>query len=223
VAISAGLPASGGVYVEDGRLIDDLDGEDASVLDLHTAPALPGSHNWQNAAAAYAAARAAGVPREAIAAAIGTFPGLAHRQQLVAEAEGITVVNDSKATNADAALRALVCYDDIYWIAGGRPKPGGLAGVEPALGRVARALLIGEAEEDFAAFLADHKVPTERCGDLETATAAALARARADGRPHPTVLLSPACASFDQFPNFEARGEAFMRCVRALTHGEAQA
>ena len=219
VGISATQPSPAGVYAEDGWLIDDLDGEETRVVDLRCAAALPGAHNCQNAAAAYAAARAAGLAPETIAAALLTFPGLPHRQQLVARKDGIAFVNDSKATNADAALRALVCYDNVYWIVGGRPKPGGLAGLEPALGRVARAFLIGEAADDFAAFL-DGIVPTDHCGDLATATAVALDHARAEGRPNPVVLLSPACASFDQFPNFEARGEAFAHVVAALLGGE---
>jgi len=215
--IAVTLPCPGGVWVEDGRLIDGLDGDGTMVLDLREAPALPGIHNWQNAAAAYAAARAAGVGREAAVAAIRSFPGLRHRQELVAEIGGIRFVNDSKATNADAAVRALACYRPIYWIAGGRPKPGGLAGVEPELHRVAHAFLIGEASDDFAAFLAAQAlpVPTTVCGDLDTAVAAAFEQAGGHGGDG-VVLLSPACASFDQYPNFEARGDAFVRAVRNL-------
>jgi UDP-N-acetylmuramoylalanine--D-glutamate ligase len=215
--IAVTLPSPGGVWVEDGRLIDGLEGDGTGVLDLREAPALPGIHNWQNAAAAYAAARAAGVDRAAAVAAIRSFPGLRHRQELVAEMGGIRFVNDSKATNADAAVRALACYRPIYWIAGGRPKPGGLAGVEPELHRVAHAFLIGEASDDFAAFLAAQAppVPTTRCGDLDTAVAAAFEQAGGNGGDG-VVLLSPACASFDQYPNFEVRGDAFVRAVRGL-------
>ncbi len=217
VPIAVTLPSPGGVWVEDGRLIDGLDGDGTQVLDLAEAPALPGIHNWQNAAAAYAAARAAGVGREAAVAAIRSFPGLRHRQELIAEIGGIRFVNDSKATNADAAVKALACYRPIYWIAGGRPKPGGLAGVEPELGRVAHAFLIGEASDDFAAFLAAQvpPVPTTVCGDLATAVAAAFEQAKGNGRGG-VVLLSPACASFDQYPNFEVRGDAFVKTVRSL-------
>jgi UDP-N-acetylmuramoylalanine--D-glutamate ligase len=125
-------------------------------------------------------------------------------------------VNDSKATNGDAAARALSSYDHIYWIAGGRPKEGGLAAVEAWLGRVRHAFLIGEAEEAFARAL-EGKVPVSRCGTLDCAFRAARATAEADAARAAVVLLSPACASFDQFANFEARGEAFRAMVEALS------
>ncbi|NBC31042.1 MAG: UDP-N-acetylmuramoyl-L-alanine--D-glutamate ligase [Alphaproteobacteria bacterium] len=217
IPISAAGRIAGGVYVDRGRLVDAMHGVPQTVLDLAEAPALPGQHNAQNAAAAYAAARAAGLERTAIAAAMRDFPGLAHRQEPVAEIGGIRFVNDSKATNAEAALKALVCYAPIYWIAGGRPKPGGLAGIEPGLANVAEAFLIGEAEADFTDFLVAHGgVPTTRCGELGTATRAAFEAARRDGREDAVVLLSPACASFDQFANFEERGAAFAETVRGL-------
>src|SRR5699024_9502265 len=141
-------------------------------------------------------------PRQ-IEAALAGFPGLAHRMERIGEAGGVVFVNDSKATNADAAGKALTSYDRIRWIAGGKPKAGGIEPLRPLFGRIAGAYLIGEAEEAFAATLG--ATPHRLCGDL----AAAVAAAAEEAQPGDTVLLSPACASFDQFPDFEARGEAF--------------
>ncbi|RMD61230.1 MAG: UDP-N-acetylmuramoyl-L-alanine--D-glutamate ligase, partial [Alphaproteobacteria bacterium] len=138
------------------------------------------------------------------------------RQERVAVIDGIVFINDSKATNVDAAATALACYDTIYWIAGGRAKDGGLAGLEAFFPRIVHAFLIGEAAADFAAAL-DGRVATTRCDDIASAVAAAHARARADAHPGAVVLLSPACASFDQFPDFEARGNAFRAAVAALS------
>lgn len=215
VPISGRQAVPGGVYVRDGVLIDDLDNQAVPALDLREVPTLPGQHNWQNAAAAYAACRRFGVDAPVIAACLRSFPGLPHRQERVARIDGVTFVNDSKATNADAAARALVSYADIYWIAGGRAKDGGLTGTEPYLDRVRHAFLIGEASEDFAAFL-DGKTPTTVSGDLGTAVRQAAEQAKADGISDAVVLLSPACASFDQFADFEARGEAFRQAVAEL-------
>ena len=178
-------------------------------------PALKGRHNWQNACMAYGAAQALGISEDAIAAAMRSFPGLAHRMQQVAKAGDIAFVNDSKATNADAAEKALSSFDNIYWIAGGIAKAGGIEPLRPLFPRVARSYLIGQAAADFARTLAG-AMPVENCGTLDHAVAAALRDARADGRPHPVVLLSPACASFDQYPNFEVRGEAFVMAVSQL-------
>ena len=144
-----------------------------------------------------------------------SFPGLAHRQELVVTIDGIAYVNDSKATNPEAAARALACYDAIYWIAGGRAKEGGLASLVPHLGRVRHAYLIGEAAGAFAAEL-DGVVPFTVASTLERAVAAAHLQAHRNGARDPVVLLSPACASFDQFRNFEARGDAFRALVEAL-------
>ncbi|HSO43848.1 MAG TPA: UDP-N-acetylmuramoyl-L-alanine--D-glutamate ligase, partial [Rhodospirillales bacterium] len=138
-----------------------------------------------------------------------------HRQELIAVIDDVAFVNDSKATNADAAAKALACYDAIYWIAGGRPKEGGLAGLEAYLPRIRHAFLIGEAAEGFAHTL-DGIVPTTFCGTLDRAVAAAAEAAAAEHETHPVVLLSPACASFDQFANFEARGDAFRALVQGL-------
>ena len=152
--ISAEASAPGGVYVQGGKLIDDLDGQARPVLDLAEMPRLPGRHNGQNAAASYAAARALGLDAAPRSPAIKSFPGLAHRQELIAEIDGVRYVNDSKATNADAAEKALACYADIYWIAGGQPKEDGIAGLAPLFPRIRRAFLIGEAAHAFAKTLA---------------------------------------------------------------------
>jgi UDP-N-acetylmuramoylalanine--D-glutamate ligase len=218
VPISGVGRAPGGVYALDGWLYDDMDGTQTRIFNLADAPRLPGSHNWQNAAAAYAAARSLGVAGEKAIAGIKTFPGLAHRQELVAVIDGIRYINDSKATNADAAARALVCYQDIYWIAGGRPKEGGIQSLSPLFKNIAHGFLIGEAEEEFAATLQGH-VPFTRCGNLGVAVAKATEMARAENRKSPVVLLSPACASFDQWDNFEARGDGFRKLVAALPGG----
>lgn len=215
VPISVREAVRGGVYVADDRLVDALDRSPAPVFDLREAPRLPGTHNAQNAAAAYAAARCAGLSAEDAIAGIRTFPGLAHRQELVDTIDGIRYINDSKATNADAAEKALACYEAIYWIAGGLPKAGGITSLAPYFKRLRHAFLIGNATGEFAATL-DGKVPYTRCGDLATAVAAASEQARGERVPGAVVLLSPACASYDQFPNFEVRGDTFRRLVGEL-------
>jgi UDP-N-acetylmuramoylalanine--D-glutamate ligase len=185
------------------------------VIDLKTIATLPGSHNWQNAAAAYLAATAMGLDRAAVVAGLRTYPGLAHRQELIATKGGVRYVNDSKATNADAAAKALACYDNIHWIIGGRAKEGGLAGLDPFYPRVRHAYLIGECANDFAKQLRG-KLPFTQCGTLDKAVAAASADARKERKPGATVLLSPACASWDQYANFEARGDHFRKLVLGL-------
>ena len=215
IPVSIEGAVEGGVFVRDGVLYDATGGADRPVLDLREAPALPGPHNGQNVACAWAAARAAGVSEDRLAAAIRSFPGLAHRLQLVGTIGGVRFVNDSKGTNPDAAAKALASYDTIYWIAGGRPKEGGLDAVDPYLPRVRRAFLIGEGAPKFAAHL-DGRVPHQRSTDLDAAVEAAYRAARDDGAADAVVLLSPACASFDQFANFEARGEAFVASVKGL-------
>ena len=216
VPISVTSRPAGGIWAENGCLIDASEGRPRCVFDLAEAPRLPGAHNWQNACAAYAAARAAGVEPAAAAEAIRSFPGLAHRQELVATVGGVRFINDSKATNADAAEKALACYQAIYWIAGGLPKAGGITSLEPHFERLRRAYLIGTATEEFAETL-DGKAPYIRCGDLAAAVAAAAADARRDGIAEAVVLLSPACASYDQFAHFEARGDAFRELAERLS------
>ncbi|MGP1396796.1 MAG: UDP-N-acetylmuramoyl-L-alanine--D-glutamate ligase [Inquilinaceae bacterium] len=216
--VSGQGPAKGGVYADNGVLMDALEGAARQIMDLRDIATLPGAHNWQNAAAAYAACRAAGVAATDIAQAMASFPGLRHRQETVAVINGVRFVNDSKATNPDAVAKALTSYKTVYWIAGGRAKPGGLDAIDAALDHVAGAFLIGEAEAMFADHL-NGKVPVERCGDLPSAIDAAYDAARRSPRPDPVVLLSPGCASFDQFANFEARGNAFAAAVAKLTNG----
>lgn len=177
---------------------------------------LLGSHNRQNACAAFAVCEAVGLTPQQIANGLRTFPGLAHRQQLVAEINGVRFVNDSKATNADAASKALACYDDIYWIIGGKPKAGGLDGLEAFMPRIRHAFLIGEAAGEFAAWL-DGKAPHTNCGNLNVAVERAALTAWKEGIKNAVVLLSPACASFDQFANFEERGDMFAALVGDLS------
>ena len=177
------------------------------------AAALPGAHNAQNAAAATAAARALGVDDATIAAAIASFAGLPHRQQRIAVQDGVAYINDSKATNADSTARALLCHDRVVWIAGGQAKAGGIDSLRPLLPRVAHAVLIGQDAPLLATTLAAAGVPYTQAGTLEHAVPAA--RRLAHALHAPAVLLSPACASFDQFTGFEARGDRFAQLVLA--------
>ena len=216
IGISGCDRVPGGVYAVDGVLVDDTDGRESQVMDLKENPCLAGQHNWQNAAAAYAATKSAGVRPLAVMACINSYPGLVHRQEPVAIVDGVGYVNDSKATNAEAAAKALACYDAVYWIVGGQPKAGGLQATQAQLGNVRHAFLIGEASMEFSQFL-DGRVPMTMSGDLKTAVtqAAKMAKKDTDGAA-PVVLLSPAAASFDQFGNFEDRGDAFRDLVEAL-------
>jgi len=215
VPISGERKAPGGVYAKGMQLIDDMDGEDVAVMELSTLLHLPGRHNAQNIAAAYATARSMGLETDVILQSIQSFPGLAHRQERLGELNGVAFINDSKATNAEATAKALVCYDNVYWIAGGLAKEDGLDSLVPLLEPVRQAYLIGEAAGAIATTL-DGKVAYQLCGDLETATEMALSVATTDGLAGATVLLSPACASFDQFRNFEHRGDAFRAIFERL-------
>lgn len=204
-----------GVYVAGGTLYDGVRARARPVTDLRHAPALLGQHNWQNAAAAYAATRCLGLEVPGIAAALGSFAGLAHRMEPLGTVDGIRFVNDSKATNPDAARQALGAFDDIFWIGGGRAKDGGFSALDGALGAVRQGYLIGEAAEAMAAELSG-QARMEICRDLDTAVRAAVRDARKSGAKDPVVVFSPACASFDQFANFVARGEAFRKIVAEL-------
>lgn len=214
-AVSVTHPLADGISAPDGVLRDRRDGHQVAEIDLRAMPALRGRHNWQNACMAYGAAKAMGIGVEAIAAAMRSFPGLAHRMQQVGQVGAVSFVNDSKATNADAAEKALSSFENIYWIAGGIAKAGGIEPLRPLFGRVARAYLIGQAAESFSATIGS-AMPAEICGTLEKALTAALRDATASGAGPAVVLLSPACASFDQYPNFEVRGEAFVNAVSRL-------
>jgi UDP-N-acetylmuramoylalanine--D-glutamate ligase len=192
-----------------------------SDVPLACGPTLPGAHNAQNAAAATAVARFFGVPDAVIADGLMTYPGLPHRQQLVATVDGVAFVNDSKATNADAAERALVCYDRVIWIAGGMAKEGGIEPLVPLFPRIARALLIGRDAPLFAETLMRHGVAFDSVSTLEAAVPAAFAAAKACNAP--VVLLSPACASWDQFTGYDQRGDRFAELARGLAHRSGDA
>jgi UDP-N-acetylmuramoylalanine--D-glutamate ligase len=211
VTISAAPSPLADVWVEDRLIV--ARGESERV-DLRQAPALRGAHNGQNATFAFAAARALGVNAAEIARAMASFPGLAHRMEQLGRLGRVLFVNDSKATNADAAEKALLSFDDMFWILGGKPKVGGVEPLRPLFPRVAKAYLIGAASDEFARTL-DGAVPFERCETLENATAAATRDALASDAAEPVVLLSPACASYDQFANFEVRGDRFRALVAA--------
>jgi len=217
--IAVGQPVTTGVYAIDGVLHEMEGGSELARIDLAGIGSLRGAHNWQNAAAAYALARSQGLA-SAATQGLKSFAGLAHRMEQVARRGKVLFVNDSKATNADAAGKALASFTDIYWIIGGRPKEGGLAGLEPFYPRIARAYLIGEAAEAFGRRLGDF-VDHVQCGTLARAVEQAAADAgRSDAR-EPIVLLSPACASYDQFDNFAKRGDAFRDLVMALDGAES--
>lgn len=180
---------------------------------------LKGEHNLQNAIAAYHACSAAALSDEEIFAGMRTFPGLAHRQFPVRTINNVTYINDSKATNAEAASKALASYDNIYWIAGGRPKEGGLGGLERLAGRVRESFLIGEAMDDFAIWMKKNNITHHKNKTLDAAVRAA--HMAAQKNPPATILLSPACASFDQFSSYEERGDAFTNIVNDLEESEA--
>jgi UDP-N-acetylmuramoylalanine--D-glutamate ligase len=218
--IAVGRPVATGIYAEGGVLHEMEDGTEHARIDLAGVGSLRGAHNWQNAAFAYALARSQGLTASSIAQGLQSFAGLAHRMEQVARRGKVLFVNDSKATNADAAGKALASFSDIYWIIGGRPKEGGLAGLEPFFGRIARAYLIGEAANAFAGQLGN-AVEHVECGTLDRAVQAAAADAGRSAASEPVVLLSPACASYDQFANFEKRGEAFRQIVMALDGAES--
>ncbi|PDS39746.1 UDP-N-acetylmuramoyl-L-alanine--D-glutamate ligase [Rhizobium anhuiense] len=215
VRISRRNVVADGIYAEGTRLIQAAGGAMLPFADLDGIQTLRGSHNAQNAAAAVAACLAVGVSAADIRAGLTSFPGLKHRMQPVGQRGRVVFVNDSKATNADAAAPALSSYDRIYWIAGGLPKAGGITTLAPYFPRIAKAYLIGEAAAEFAATLGE-AVPYEISGTLERAVAHAAADAERDESGASAVMLSPACASFDQYKNFEVRGDAFVGHVAAL-------
>jgi UDP-N-acetylmuramoylalanine--D-glutamate ligase len=215
--ISARPDADCDVGFEDGDVVLRRDGWVSTIAGLQGIGSLRGAHNAENACAAAAALLSLPEPLkpEDIARGLKTFPGLAHRMEELGRQGRTLFVNDSKATNADSTEKALLSFPrDVYWILGGKPKSGGITTLTQYFDRVAKAYLIGEATEEFAGTL-DGKVVFERCGTLDAATAAA-ARDAASAGGEPVVLLSPACASFDQFRNFEVRGDAFRTLVAAL-------
>ena len=216
IPISARRALGHGVCVLGRKLTDRTGRKGVTVCDLSDAKALDGQHNAQNAAAAYAAATSLGLDPAAVGEAILSFPGLAHRMETVGHAGRVRFVNDSKATNADAARQALQSYSDIFWIAGGVAKEGGLTPLLDLKDRVSKAYLIGEAADEFAAQLHGAGVAHKVSGELKMAVLCATRDALASGGKAPVVLLAPACASFDQFANFEVRGDAFRSEAEAL-------
>ena len=212
IRVSAGQKLGGpgwSVFARRGFLAEWRGGRQVASVDLRALPGLPGAHNHQNACAAWAVVRTLGLAPRQIEAALAGFAGLPHRSQLVAEIGGVRFVNDSKATNTESAARALQAFDRIRWIAGGLGKEGGIAALAPHLGGVAKAYLIGHSARVFALQLG--QTPHEICETM----AQAVARAAAEAEPGEVVLLAPAAASFDQYPDFEKRGEDFIACVRA--------
>jgi UDP-N-acetylmuramoylalanine--D-glutamate ligase len=213
IRVSSGTRLEGfgwSVFARKGFLAEWRKGRQVASIDLRGVAGLPGAHNHQNACAAYAATRALGVGPKAIEAAFHSFAGLPHRSQLVAERGGVRFVNDSKATNVDSAAKALQAFPRIRWIAGGLGKEGGIAALAPHLGAVVKAYLIGHSARDFALQLGE--TPHEICETMARAVTAAGSEAKAGE----VVLLAPAAASFDQYPNFEKRGEDFAALVAAL-------
>jgi len=203
---------SDGVVAEGTKIVRRTSGKSWVIADLAGIPSLRGAHNAQNAAAAVAALGELANDPARVQQGLSSFPGLAHRMEEVGRRGRVLFVNDSKATNADAAEKALSSFDHIHWIIGGVPKEGGIEPLRPLFDRVAKAYLIGKAANDFAATLGS-KVAFEHCETLDKATVAAARDAARSDAQQPVVLLSPACASYDQYPNFERRGDAFRALV----------
>jgi UDP-N-acetylmuramoylalanine--D-glutamate ligase len=220
IPVSAEYGLGRGVAVLDGMLQDSLSGRAEPPVDISTARALPGRHNHQNVAAAYAACRALGLEPSDIIAAILTFPGLPHRLETIGAIDGVRFINDSKATNAQAAEQAIRAFPNAYWIVGGRPKEEGIDDLAALFGQIKKAYLIGESTEAFARALTD-KLDHVKCRTLDVAVEAAFDDARASGDSNPVVLFSPACASFDQFRDFEQRGHAFRQEAAKLAKRRA--
>jgi UDP-N-acetylmuramoylalanine--D-glutamate ligase len=213
--VSVRRPLRAGLYVQRETIMQAADGAARAIAHIGGIGSLRGVHNAQNAACAAGAALALGLSVEAIQQGLRSFPGLAHRMEQVGRKNRVLFVNDSKATNADSAAQALACFSDIFWIAGGKGKTGGIASLARFFPRMRKTYLIGEAATDFAAEL-EGRVPHVIAGTLERAVELAAADAEAADVAEPVVLLSPACASFDQYRNFEVRGDKFRELVRAL-------
>ena len=209
-----------GYFADGTRILHSVAGKARVAVDLAGIGSLRGLHNAQNAACAVAACVALGIDLVTLEKGLASFPGLAHRMQQIGRKGPILYVNDSKATNADSAAKALGSFNDIFWIAGGKPKTGGITSLAEFFARIRKAYLIGEAAEDFAHTL-EGKVPYEIVGVMSAAVDAATRDAEASALREPVILLSPACASFDQYPNFEVRGKAFADLVRAVPGVEA--
>ncbi len=204
-----------GYYADGVRILQVTNGKAQVAADLSGIGSLRGVHNAQNAACSIATCVALGIGLGAIQRGLKSFPGLAHRMQQIGRKGSVLFVNDSKATNADSAAKALASFHEIFWIAGGKPKTGGISSLNGFFPRIRKAYLIGEAAGEFAKTL-DGQVTYEVNGSLSSAVAAAARDAAGSGLDEPVVLLSPACASFDQYPNFEVRGRAFTEAVLAI-------
>jgi UDP-N-acetylmuramoylalanine--D-glutamate ligase len=215
VRVSVKSPLPDGVYVEGETIWRAGGGARSEIAGIGGIGSLRGLHNAQNAACASACALALGVSPEKLQQGLRSFPGLAHRMEQVGRRGHVLFVNDSKGTNADAAAHALSSFADIFWIAGGKPKLGGITGLSGYFPRIRKAYLIGEAAQEFSGTLG-RAVPHEISETLEVAVAHAARDAEASGLVDPVVLLSPACASFDQYRNFEIRGNRFRDLVTAL-------
>jgi UDP-N-acetylmuramoylalanine--D-glutamate ligase len=215
VRVSVRQPLADGMYVEHDTIVRAAGGARTEIARIGGIGSLRGVHNAQNATCAAAVALALGVRGDVLQKGLRSFPGLAHRMEQVGRRGNVLFVNDSKGTNADATARALASFGDIFWIAGGKPKSGGITSLAEFFPRIRKAYLIGVAAQEFAATL-DGKVPYEISETLEVAVPNAARDADAAGLSDAVVLLSPACASFDQFPNFEVRGVRFGELVRAL-------
>jgi UDP-N-acetylmuramoylalanine--D-glutamate ligase len=215
IPVSCHQPLATGIYVDQGILIDQLQGQKEDMLDLKRIPTLQGIHNHQNVAVAYGACLSLGLDRGVILQAIQTFPGLAHRQELVATIHGIKFINDSKATNADAAAKALATYDQIYWIVGGKDKSDGIDPLKPYFSKIRHAFLIGASMDRFAETLKGY-VDVSYSGTLATALEQICQKIKEASDARGVVLLSPACASYDQFKDFEHRGNVFREQVKIL-------
>ena len=205
-----------GASVMKGKLYCNIHHKAVEVCDLSKAKTLEGVHNHQNAAVAFAAVQSLGLDPKAIGEAILSFPGLAHRMETIGSVGPVRFVNDSKATNADAAKQALKSYDNIFWVAGGQSKSGGIEPLSDLFGHISKAYLIGAAAPEFHKTLTKRKVDHKVSGELEKAILCATRDAMASKKPNPIVLLSPACASFDQFKSFETRGDAFRTYVQRI-------
>jgi UDP-N-acetylmuramoylalanine--D-glutamate ligase len=215
VSVSVEAQLADGYFAQGSRIMRAAGGKADVAADLAGIGSLRGKHNAQNAACALAACVALGVGLPDLQKGLASFPGLAHRMQQIGRKGNVLFVNDSKATNADSAAKALASFKDIFWIAGGKPKTGGIGSLAEFFPRIRKAYLVGEAAQEFAQTL-EGKVPYQISGALSAAVAAATRDAEASALAEPVVLLSPACASFDQYPNFEVRGKAFTDAVLAM-------
>jgi UDP-N-acetylmuramoylalanine--D-glutamate ligase len=215
IRISKRLPLTDGYFADGTDLMEAVDGRYSRIAFLEGIGSLRGQHNAQNALAAVAACLKVGLELGEIQSGLESFPGLEHRMEQVGRKGHVLFVNDSKATNADAAAPALTSFPSIYWIAGGLTKEGGIVQLRGLFSRIAKAYLIGEAAPGFSATLGE-SVPYEISGTLAAAVEHAAHDAESDESGEVVVLLSPACASFDQFKNFEVRGEAFRQAARAI-------